>query len=54
MIILKIINIKFDKAYSSTQERANDTLEIITDHEMPYVRLKDLREKCYGIFERKR
>ena len=44
-------NIKFDKAYSSTQERASDTLEIITDHEMPYVRLKDLREKCYGIFE---
>lgn len=44
-------NIKFDKAYSSTQERASDTLEIITDHEMPYARLKDLREKCYGIFE---
>lgn len=44
-------NIKFDKAYSSTQERATDTLEIITDHEMPYTRLKDLREKCYGIFE---
>ena len=44
-------NIKFDNAYSSTQERATDTLEIITDHEMPYVRLKDLREKCYGIFE---
>lgn len=43
--------IKFDKAYSSTQERASDTLEIITDHEMPYARLKDLREKCYGIFE---
>ena len=43
--------IKFDHAYSSTQERASDTLEIITDHEMKYSRLKDLREKCYGIFE---
>ncbi len=44
-------HIHFDKAFSSTQERACDTLEIITDHKMPYTRLKDLREKCYGIFE---
>lgn len=44
-------HITFDKAFSSTQERASDTLEILTDHEMPYRRLKDLREKCYGIFE---
>lgn len=44
-------NIHFDHAYSSTQERACDTLEIITDHQMNYQRLKDLREKCYGIFE---
>lgn len=43
--------IKFDHAYSSTQERACDTLEIVTDHQMAYKRLKDLREKCYGIFE---
>ena len=43
--------IHFDKAFSSTQERACDTLEIITDYQMPYTRLKDLREKCYGIFE---
>lgn len=43
--------VKFDKAFSSTQERASDTLEIITAHKMNYVRLKDLREKCYGIFE---
>ena len=43
--------VKFDKAFSSTQERASDTLEIITDHQMPYSRLKDLREKSYGIFE---
>ena len=40
--------VKFDKAFSSTQERASDTLEIITDHQMPYSRLKDLREKNYG------
>lgn len=43
--------IAFDKAFSSTQERASDTLEIVTDHEMEYERLKDLREKSYGIFE---
>lgn len=43
--------VKFDFAFSSTQERACDTLEIITDHKMDYTRLKDLREKCYGIFE---
>lgn len=44
--------IKFDKAFSSTQERASDTLEIITDHKMKYKRLKDLREKNYGIYKR--
>lgn len=44
-------DVHFDKAFSSTQERACDTLEIITDHKMPYKRLKDLREQCYGIFE---
>ena len=43
---------KFDKAFSSTQERASDTLEIITDHKMKYKRLKDLREKNYGIYKR--
>ena len=43
--------VKFDCAFSSTQERASDTLEIITDHKMEYKRLKDLREKSYGIFE---
>lgn len=43
--------IKFDIAFSSTQERASDTLEIIMDHQMDYTRLKDLREKSYGIFE---
>lgn len=41
--------IKFDHAYSSTSERASDTLEIITD--MPYRRLKALKEKNYGLLE---
>lgn len=44
-------NISFDKAFCSTQERASDTLEIVTDHQMDYERLKDLREKSYGIYE---
>lgn len=44
-------NITFDKAFCSTQERASDTLEIVTDHQMDYERLKDLREKSYGIYE---
>ena len=47
-------NIVFDKAYCSTQERASDTLEIITGPEMEYTRLKDLKEKNYGTFEGKK
>ena len=43
--------INFARAYCSTQERASDTLEIITGPEMEYVRLKDLKEKSYGAFE---
>lgn len=38
-------NIHFDAAYCSTQERASDTLELITDHKMPYTRLKDFVKK---------
>ena len=41
--------IKFDKAYSSTSERASDTLEIITD--MDYKRVKGLKEWNFGSFE---
>lgn len=41
--------ITFDHAYSSTQERASDTLELIT--KMPYMRLKGLKEWDFGIFE---
>lgn len=44
-------NIHFDKAYCSTAERASDTLEIVTDHTMPYTRLKGLKEMGFGSFE---
>lgn len=43
--------IKFNKGYCSTQERASDSLEIITKHHLPYKRLKELKEKDYGFFE---
>lgn len=42
-------NITFDHAYSSTSERACDTLEIVTD--IPYKRLKGLKEWNFGVFE---
>lgn len=44
-------NIIFDHAYSSTQERASDTLEIVTDYKMPYERLKGIKEWNFGVFE---
>ena len=42
-------DIHFDHAYSSTSERCCDTLELITD--MPYKRLKGLKERNFGLFE---
>jgi broad specificity phosphatase PhoE len=42
-------NIVFDRAYSSTSERACDTLEIVTD--IPYTRVKGLKEWNFGTFE---
>lgn len=42
-------NITFDHAYSSTSERACDTLELVTD--LPYTRLKGLKEWNFGVFE---
>ncbi|WEV70548.1 histidine phosphatase family protein [Lactobacillus sp. ESL0785] len=39
----------FDHAYSSTQERACDTLEKITSQ--PYQRVKGLKEWNFGVFE---
>lgn len=44
-------DIEIDHYYSSTQERACDTLEIITDNKVPYVRLKGLKEMNFGKFE---
>lgn len=44
-------DITIDHAYSSTSERACDTLEIITD--MPYKRFKGLKEWNFGAFEGK-
>lgn len=41
--------ISFDQAYSSTSERASDTLELITDKN--YTRLKGLKEWNFGTFE---
>ena len=43
------LGLTFDKAFSSTSERACDTLELITD--MPYKRIKDLREWNFGELE---
>ena len=44
-------DISFSQAFSSPQERACDTLEIITEHKMIYSRLDSLKEKDYGILE---
>lgn len=43
--------IKIDHAYSSTSERASDTLEIVTDNQISYQRLKGLKEWNFGTFE---
>ncbi len=45
--------ITFDHAYSSTSERACDTLEYVTCSQMPYVRVKGLKEWDFGAFEGK-
>ena len=43
--------ITFDAAYSSTSERACDTLEIVTNGSLPYQRVKGLKEWNFGTFE---
>lgn len=48
---LLIKDINFDHYYSSTSERCCDTLEIITNHQVPYVRLKQLKERNFGYLE---
>lgn len=45
----KTEGLKFDHCYASTQERASDTLELITDQ--PYQRLKGIKEWDFGVFE---
>ena len=44
-------DIPFDHYYSSTAERACDTLEIVTEGNKPYKRLKGLKERNFGLFE---
>lgn len=46
-------NIIFDHAYSSTSERACDTLEIVLGSEFPYRRVKGLKEWNFGAYEGK-
>ncbi|MBZ2099201.1 histidine phosphatase family protein [Streptococcus mitis] len=43
--------IQFDAAFSSTSERACDTLEIATKGATPYQRIKGLKEWNFGVFE---
>ena len=44
-------DIELDYAYSSTSERSSDTLEQIIGADMPYTRLKGLKEMNFGTFE---
>ena len=44
-------HITFDHAYSSTSERACDTLELVYDK--PYTRVKGLKEWNFGVYEGK-
>ncbi|WP_297820325.1 histidine phosphatase family protein [uncultured Lactobacillus sp.] len=43
--------IHFDAAFCSTQQRASDTLEIITQNKIQYSRIKNLCEKDHGQYE---
>ena len=47
----KNAGVVFDAAYSSTSERACDTLEIVTNGSLPYQRVKGLKEWNFGTFE---
>lgn len=44
-------DIELTHAYSSTSERCCDTLEIVTNGKMPYIRLKGLKEMNFGTYE---
>lgn len=43
--------IHFDQAFSSTSERACDTLELVTEGKVSYQRIKGLKEWNFGVFE---
>lgn len=43
--------IKLGHCYSSTSERACDTLELVTGGKLPYTRLKGIKELNFGRFE---
>lgn len=47
----RIKDIHFDHYYCSTSERCSDTLEIVTDNKVDYIRLKQLKERNFGLFE---
>ena len=47
----KNAGVVFDAAYSSTSERACDTLEIVTNGSLSYKRVKGLKEWNFGTFE---
>ena len=47
----KLEGIPFDHYYCSTAERAVDTLEIATNYQVPYTRLKGLKERYFSVFE---
>lgn len=44
-------DIQFDQYYSSTSERASDTLELAVGSDKFYTRLKGLKERSFGLFE---
>lgn len=47
---LKELGIRFGQLYSSTQERASDTLELVSGRS-DYTRLKGIKEWNFGLFE---
>lgn len=44
-------NINIDHFYSSTSERASDTLELVMGEDTYYKRVKGLKERSFGLFE---
>ena len=47
---MKELGIRFGQLYSSTQERASDTLELVSGR-TDYTRLKGIKEWNFGLFE---